>query len=92
VIPVSTFQRKPVKLDNSGLHEMMRTNRLLPKNEFGMATSRDDFFVEPERFWRMIFDIEKIDRILKVNKTFYPVIMCDAVSISVLYTVPDVLI
>lgn len=85
IIPMSTFQRKAVRLDKLGLFEMMRTNRLLPKNEYGAATSRDDFFADPARFWKMIFNLEEIDRIVSLNKQFDHQIVSDGISASVQY-------
>lgn len=93
VIPVCSFNRQHIKMDTDVLYRMMCDMEsqfkieLIPRVN-GVRASVGDACKDPYIYWYQIFDLPKIDRILKGNKRFHKHIVSDGVAVSILYEVP----
>lgn len=88
VIPICSHMRKAVKVDADVLYRMMCETRLIPKDEHGCQYKVGDITSNKEFYFAQIFNMEKINRILRANKQFHCHIVSDGVSASILYKVP----
>ncbi|RYE17060.1 MAG: hypothetical protein EOP45_16460 [Sphingobacteriaceae bacterium] len=87
VIPICSHERKPVKIDADVLYRMMCDTGICPRNEYGTQVKVGHVTSNKEHYFKEIFNMEKINRMLKVNKTFYYHVVSDGVSMSILYKV-----
>lgn len=87
VIPICTHLRKPIKIDADVLYRMMCETKLIPKDENGIQVTVGYVCQHKEFYFDQIFNMEKINRMLKANKEFHYHIVTDGVSMSILYKV-----
>lgn len=88
VIPICSHLRKPIKIDGDVLYRMMCETKIMPKNENGIQPTVGYACQHKEFYFGEIFNMAKINRILKTNKRFHYHIVTDGVSASILYKVP----
>jgi len=88
VIPICGHMRKPVHIDADVLYRMMSETKNPARDEFGRVVNVGYVTSRKEHYFNEIFNMAKIDRVLKGNKKFHHYVLCDGVSVSILYKVP----
>lgn len=87
VIPKCHHLRKSVRMDGDILYRMLCETGLITRDEYGRQHLVGFVTQHKEHYFNEVFDMEKINRVLKANKQFHYQIMCNGVSASILYTV-----
>lgn len=87
VVPICSHMRKPIRIDGDVLYRMMCETKTIPRKD-GKQVDVGYICKNHEYYFNRIFNMEKINRILKANKQFHYHIVCDGVSASILYKVP----
>lgn len=88
VIPIASHLRKYIQIDADALYRIMAELKILPKIE-GIPADKMCGHVcsHKEHYFNEIFDLPKIERIVKGKKKFRCHIYSDGVGASVLYNV-----
>ncbi|XP_055321799.1 uncharacterized protein LOC129577947 [Sitodiplosis mosellana] len=88
VIPICHHTRKAVRIDADVLYRMMCETGTSPRDEYGRQHTVGHVTSKSNQayYFNMIFNMEKINRVLKANKKFEH-ILSDGVSASILYSV-----
>lgn len=87
VIPICTHMRKAIKIDADVLYRLMCASKTIPKDENGRQVTTGYVCKNKEYYFNEIFNMEKINRILKANKEFHCHVVSDGESASILYKV-----
>lgn len=97
VIPICNFKRTHYTLDNSTLYSILcetNINPLVP-NEKGKRgrpkrlISRNEFFKDKDWYWNVIFDVQKIHRLVHCKKKFRNRILSNGQSVSLQFDVDE---
>lgn len=89
VIPICSHMRKHIRIDADVLYRMLCETKLIGKDENGIQPTGSYVCANKEWYFKGVFNVDKINRMLKANKTFHYQIVSDGVSASILYTVPQ---
>lgn len=88
VVPICSHMRKCIRIDGDVLYRMMCETNTIPRDEKGNQIKGGEVTSNRNYFFDQIFNMEKINRILKTNKEFHYQIVSDGLSASILYKVP----
>lgn len=88
-IPIHDFDLKHIKIDCTLFFEIACKLGAL-KRAKGLRgqpvnISREEYYQNPAQWWKYVFDMKKINKIGKRNKTFDCTIVTDSVSVSLMY-------
>lgn len=85
VIPICSFARSHIMIDNYTLYKLMCASGLMPKDKGGMQLPSTEITSNKDFYWNQLFFLRKIHRFKKKKSIFHYEIVTDGVGVSVLY-------